>query len=87
MSRVISAARLALDGVTDATRSGAATQARRKDRASLAGMATSILDSSTPTSLVWPLDFVSASDPNLLHIQARRLDAGTAVRADRRCLP
>ena len=76
MSRVISAARLALDGVTDATRSGAATQARRKDKASCAGISNLNPGQQQPTNLARPLDFASASDPNLLHVRARRLDAG-----------
>ena len=38
MSRVISAARLELEGVTEPILNGAAAQARRKDKASLAGI-------------------------------------------------
>ncbi|WP_246681019.1 hypothetical protein [Mesorhizobium sp. B2-3-15] len=75
MSRVINAAKLELDGVTEPTLNGATVHAMRKDRASFAGMVTSIPDNITPTSLVWPRGFVSASlvssvRPDLLHIRA-----------------
>ncbi|QND55235.1 hypothetical protein HB778_18460 [Mesorhizobium huakuii] len=77
MSRVIKAARLELDGVTEPTLNGATAHAMRKDRASCADITNLNSGRQHANRFGVALDFVSASDPNLLlHIQARRLDAG-----------
>ncbi|WP_224690705.1 hypothetical protein [Mesorhizobium sp. BH1-1-4] len=73
MSRVINAARLELDGVTEPTLNGATVHAMRKDTASFADIVASIPDNITPARLAWPFDFTWAPGLTLLHNRARRL--------------
>ncbi|WP_457103066.1 hypothetical protein [Mesorhizobium sp. URHB0026] len=75
MSRVINAARLELDGVTEPTLNGATVHAHEKRQSIICGHGNLNPGQHHANRLVWPRDFVSAPlvsnvRPDLLHIRA-----------------